>query len=504
MDKVLAIFTNAGFSIAAICVCLCMLFSYFLKSRKDKMELKSKYFILDLSSIIIVSIIEIIYVVYYVDVGTSGKLAVFLYQLYFVILLFVTFFSWAFVITYRISISNNSEKLSKIKFVFYLIILFIQVIIAVLIFTSPVKIYTNYGLYTFDSTAITVTLFYVFFSTSLFVLLLYFRNSSITRKDLYPAAASLVVVVLLLAQRLITGLDINIETFQFTIFALGIFFTIENQDYFLIEMAQQKQDAAQNATESQKEFLENISHQIRTPMNTIMGLDQLLLIEDDFSKEKILEDVKSINESSKALVSLINNINDYSYLVSSNEELDEQEYNLNEFLIVLSDSIKAKITNDDLKFEFIMGGDLPKTVIGDSQKLSKILLNVTGNIIRNADSGIIFLTVNCISKENDFCILEFIVNTTGIHTNKEIISTATEDTKDISVEELMNSDALGSMVVKNLVDVLNANLRLTGEDGKNGYVLSLKQKLVNENTKNKVEEKVETPKEEQEGGVSNA
>ena len=171
MDKVLAIFTNAGFSIAAICVCLCMLFSYFLKSRKDKMELKSKYFILDLSSIIIVSIIEIIYVVYYVDVGTSGKLAVFLYQLYFVILLFVTFFSWAFVITYRISISNNSEKLSKIKFVFYLIILFIQVIIAVLIFTSPVKIYTNYGLYTFDSTAITVTLFYVFFSTSLFVLL---------------------------------------------------------------------------------------------------------------------------------------------------------------------------------------------------------------------------------------------------------------------------------------------------------------------------------------------
>ena len=121
-----------------------------------------------------------------------------MYQLYFVILLFVTFFSWAFVITYRISISNNSEKLSKIKFVFYLIILFIQVIIAVLIFTSPVIIYTNYGLYTFDSTAITVTLFYVFISTSLFVLLLYFRNSSITRKDLYPAAASLVVVVIMI------------------------------------------------------------------------------------------------------------------------------------------------------------------------------------------------------------------------------------------------------------------------------------------------------------------
>lgn len=508
MDRVLTIFTNAGFSIAAITICLCMLFSYFLKSRSEKMELKSKYFILDLVSMIILSITEIIYVIYYVNVGTDNNLAVLLYQLYFIVILFVTFFSWAFVITYRLSIMKNAEKFKKIKYFFYTIILLIQLLIVIFIFTSPVEIYTNYGIYAFKSTAITVTLFYVFFSTSLFVLLLYSKNKNITRKDLYPAAASLVVVVALLAHRLITGLDINIETFQFTIFALGIFFTIENQDYLLIATAKQKQDAAQKATESQKEFLENISHQIRTPMNTIMGLNQLLLMDDKYDKELIYDDVKGINEASKALLSLINNIDDYSNLVSSKDDVEESEYNLNEFLFDLNDTIKNKITKEDLKYEFALGGNLPKMLYGDFQKIQKILLNIIGNIIRNADKGMIMLTVNCNSKTEDMCVLEFVISTTGIHMNHVSYSNSSEN-EEVNYEDLMSSDTLGTMVVQNLVDELNANLKSTGEAGQeNGYVLSLKQKIVDENAKKpeekKVEEKEETPKEEQEGGVSNA
>ena len=83
--------------------------------------------------------------------------------------------------------------------------------------------------------------------------------------------------MLLLVYRLIKHTDINIETFQLTVFALGIFFTVENQDYKLLLTAKQKQTSAENATQSQKKFLSNLSHEIRSPMNTILGLSQLLL-----------------------------------------------------------------------------------------------------------------------------------------------------------------------------------------------------------------------------------
>ena len=243
-------------------------------------------------------------------------------------------------------------------------------------------------------------------------------------------------------------------------------------------------------------------------MNTIMGLNQLLLMDDKYDKELIYDDVKGINEASKALLSLINNIDDYSNLVSSKDDVEESEYNLNEFLFDLNDTIKNKITKEDLKYEFALGGNLPKMLYGDFQKIQKILLNIIGNIIRNADKGMIMLTVNCNSKTEDMCVLEFVISTTGIHMNHVSYSNSSEN-EEVNYEDLMSSDTLGTMVVQNLVDELNANLKSTGEAGQeNGYVLSLKQKIVDENAKKpeekKVEEKEETPKEEQEGGVSNA
>ena len=315
---------NAGFSVSSIFICLVILLSYFLKNREKKLEKRSIYFILDLCAIILMSLLEVVYVIYFIEVGMDGPYAVTLYHLYSIAILIATFFSWLFVISYSAFIHNDEKEHRIRRYIEYAFIGTAELIIAVMVFALPVSIETNYGLYTFKSLSITVTIVYTLLSTLLFVFFLYFKNQTITRRDLYPSIISLIMVCMILVYRLVTGIDINIETFQLTIFALGVFFTVENQDYKLLETAKQKQIAAQNANQSQKDFFANMSHEIRSPMNTILGLSQLLLKEKQMTKESLYSDMNHIHDSAVSLLSSINNITDFSYIISGKDEVEEK------------------------------------------------------------------------------------------------------------------------------------------------------------------------------------
>ncbi len=468
MNTVLLFFTNTGFSISAICICLCVIFSYFFKNRKEKLEERSRYFILVLCSIIVMSLVEIGYVLYYLNVGEDGRYATLLYQLYFISILFTTFFSWAFVITYRLFLNSSDPKRNVLKRIFFALIVLIEVVIVVLLFVMPVEIYTNYGIYAFKSVPITVTLIYVFVSTSMFVALLYAKNDSITRRDLYPSVVSLVIVVLFLAHRLITGIDINIETFQLTIFALGIFFTIENQDYVLLNMAKQKQEDAENATTSQKDFLANMSHQIRSPMNTIMGLSQLLLEQDNITKESVREDITNIHEASVSLLSLINNISDYSHVLSEKEEIVNKKYDVRQMIFEVNSNVEEKIKSDDVSFSCNVSKSVPNELVGDSERIAKVLFNVLTSALANTKSGQVQLEVTGNPKKNDIFEYVFTIKLPG--KSRESLDV---DNAESAFGLNMDSESLGMLVAKNLAEAMNGKLEYLKEE--NGYLFTLEQ-----------------------------
>ena len=464
MSDTLVFFTNAGFSVSSIFVCVCVLLSYFIKKR-GKLEEKSILFILDLCSIILMSIMEIVYVLYYTRVGPDGQYAIALYHLYTIAILIVTTFSWSFVISYRLSIREDKSNNTTKKIVYYTIVAIVQIILGILIFVMPVKIFPEYGIYTFKSLAITITVAYTLVSTTLFTFLLFFKNKDITKQDIYPTVVSYVVVILLLVYRLATGIDINVETFQLTIFTLGIFFTIENQDFKLIEVAKQKQEAAQKATSSQKEFLANVSHQIRSPMNTVLGLTQLVLQEDNLNTESTREDIQTIHDTATALTTMVNNIMDFSDVVSGKDDIETNEYDMQTLVIKLDNDIIDKIAADSIGFDFNISNNVPEKLYGDSEKISKILYNILNIMTSNPKAGKISLYVDAAKKTDSAVEVEFTVKSTGVTINQESFNTSSGDLMELS-EEAINEKSLGLIIAKSLAERLNGKLELLSEMGK--------------------------------------
>ena len=481
MSKVLSFSLNAAFSLCSIFICLCILFAYFLKNREKRLEEKSIYFILDLCSITIMSIVEIIYVLYFINVGVDGKYANALYHLYSLTILSTTFFSWVFVISYRLSLNEDATKKGNSKYVFYTIIGIIQLIIGIMIFVMPVNIYAHYGIFTFDSFPITAILVYVLVSTTSFVFMLYYKNKNITNRDLYPSIVSLVLICLLLVYRLIKHVDINIETFEFTIFTLGVFFTVENQDYKLISLAKQKQAAAEKATSSQQDFLSSIAHGIRSPMNTILGLSQLLLQDDNLTKESVKDDMTSIHDASTSLLSLINNITDYSYLISDKGEVLEKEYDIQDVLFELNSAALTKITNSNVDFNLSVTDGVPKKLLGDSEKVTRTLLNILSNAISYTETGDISLEVKGEKKGKNIIQLEFLIKTTGVSKNKDVIDIDSPKFMELgtggSIDGNIDNSILCIQIAKDLTDVLNGHLEVVSEEGSGTtYTLTINQK----------------------------
>lgn len=445
MSDTLIFFTNAGFSLASIWICFSIMFSYFLKSHDKKMESDNKNFMYYLISISVMSIVELIYVLYFLKNGFDTKLSKPLYFIYSVAILIATFSAWRYVISYSYKMRNKSEKSKKMA---YIAIIVVELIIGVLIAVMPVKIFANYGIYTFESIPITITLAYTLVSTSMFIFLLYYKNNNITRKDLYPTIASTILIILLLAFRLITKIDINVETFQLTIFALGIFFTLENQDYKLINVAKQKQEEAEKATKSQKEFISNLSHEIRSPMNTILGYSQLLLQDPNLSKEGSNKEIISIHDASISLLSLINNITDFSDSISNKEEVVESEYSIQELLIEINNRIHSRIVNNKIVFDYNVSEIVPRSISGDYDKLTKILYNVLSNSIAYSITGHIGLEIRGTKKDNNTFAFEFLVKTDGNNMEWKSFDVESSDFMSLGYGGQVDSNTLGLLVAK--------------------------------------------------------
>ena len=504
---------NAGFSVSSIFICFVILLSYFLKNREKKLEKRSIFFILDLCAIILMSLLEVAYVIYYIEVGMDGPYAVTLYHLYSIAILITTFLSWLFVISYSAFIHNDEKEHRIRRYIEYAFIGTIELIIAVMVFALPVSIETNYGLYTFKSLSITVTIVYTLLSTLLFVFFLYFKNQTITRRDLYPSIISLIMVCMILVYRLVTGIDINVETFQLTIFALGVFFTVENQDYKLLETAKQKQIAAQNANQSQKDFFANMSHEIRSPMNTILGLSQLLLKEKQMTKESLYTDMNHIHDSAVSLLSSINNITDFSYIISGKDEVEEKEYNLEDVLKELSTNISIKTVNSDVEFEYFIDEEVPKRLYGDSKKISKVLFNILCNAIFYLNAKKIVLNISSTNKEDNILKLKFIVTATGATIKDENIDINNTNIEELDYNKTMSNNTLSLLVAKKISDVLNSEIEIEKESNeKQKYIFTINQKSIeNISTNSSDDEEVEVVKlpdknvetSLEEGGVSN-
>lgn len=255
----------------------------------------------------------------------------------------------------------------------------------------------------------------------------------------------------------INEIDTLINCFRVTSAHLGESFTrIQEAN---IELVSAKQDA-EAASRTKSEFLANISHDLRTPLNGILGYAQILA-RDTALDARTREAVSIIEKSGNHLLNLINDILDVSRIEAQKLVLQPEPFRLSNFLDDIADIITLQARQKGLEIHTEFDPDIPVAVVGDQKRLRQILLNLLNNAVKFTDSGDVWFRAR---RQGDRLAFEVEDTGPGIPPDQleEIFSPFKQLSKHIQSEE---GTGLGLAIVKRLVEMMSGEVSVESTPG---------------------------------------
>ena len=238
-----------------------------------------------------------------------------------------------------------------------------------------------------------------------------------------------------------------------------------------LEQSQNLSDAliaAEEANKAKTAFLSSMSHEIRTPMNAIIGLDNIAM-NDPEATDKIKNYLGKIGDSAHHLLDLINDILDMSRIESGRMTLKNEEFSFLKLIENINTMISGQCQDKGLDYQCRITGEVDDYYIGDNTKLRQVLINILGNSVKFTPAGgTVSLAVERIAAYEKKTTLRFTISDTGIGMSKEFLphifdAFAQEDS---STTSKYGSSGLGLAITKNIVEMMNGNIRVESEKGK--------------------------------------
>lgn len=238
---------------------------------------------------------------------------------------------------------------------------------------------------------------------------------------------------------------------------------------------------AQHANHAKTTFLNNMSHDIRTPMNAIIGFTSLAASHID-NKEKVKEYLGKISTSSEHLLSLINDVLDMSRIESGKVKIEERPLHLPDLMHDIRTIIQPNIASKQLDFLIDMIDVKDEDIIADKLRLNQILLNILNNGIKfNKTGGTISLRIKQTNQAPyGYANYQFIIRDTGIGMSKEFREHIFEafTREETSTVSGVQGTGLGMAITKNIVDMMGGTVTVNSEEGKGSeFTVSLTFKL---------------------------
>ncbi|MCI8509610.1 MAG: response regulator [Lachnospiraceae bacterium] len=256
---------------------------------------------------------------------------------------------------------------------------------------------------------------------------------------------------------------------------VGLFVDIDDEKKMEERLEKQKIDledalkAAQHANKAKTTFLNNMSHDIRTPMNAIIGFTSLAAAHID-NTEQVKDYLSKITTSSNHLLSLINDVLDMSRIESGKVKIEEKEASLPEIMHDLKTIVQADIASKQLEFYIDTVDVVNENVLCDKLRLNQILLNLLSNAMKFTKPGGM-VSVRILQKGNapeGWASYEFQVKDTGIGMSREFQEQVFEpfERERTSTVSGIQGTGLGMAITKNIVDMMGGTISVASEEGK--------------------------------------
>lgn len=223
--------------------------------------------------------------------------------------------------------------------------------------------------------------------------------------------------------------------------------------------------AAEKANRVQSYFLANMSHEIRTPLNGIIGTIQLLSESPDKEEHKSL--IGTLEQSSEALLSQINDVLDYSRLDSGHQHPDNQPFDLVELIESSTRVFYAQARAKGIGLNFVPPPQASAWVNADDAKIRQILLNLVGNAIKFTGRGTVEVSMNLTDKDDDYDVCLRVRDTgIGISRSKQLLLFQPFHQADASTSRRYGGTGLGLAISQQLAQLLGGRIELDSQFGR--------------------------------------
>lgn len=273
---------------------------------------------------------------------------------------------------------------------------------------------------------------------------------------------------------LVTGMGV-------TIMIISFYMILEDSDVRLIEQLSQEKENADKTNIRKSEFIANVSHEIRTPINAVLGMNEMILREthENTTRQYSL-DIKSAAET---LHGIIDEILDMSRMETGSMEIVSVNYSLRDLIRSTINIIELKVKDKKLSFRLDVEEDIPSGYYGDEIRIRQVLSNILSNAVKYTESGFISMKISGERIDSNEENLFVEISDSGIGMKPEDVAAMFEEYTrfDITKNRNVEGTGLGMTITMQLLEMMGSKLEVSSVYGEGStFKFALKQTIWDE------------------------